>query len=140
VDENKALSRRSRQLSEIAVKVEAQEILAATPSHNGLRIVSRIFDNRDFDELKLLAHRLVGGEGVIAFLATKEDEMARLVFARSVNLPDNSNTDMSALMCDACKKLGGRGGGKTDFAQGGGPNVSELNSALDESKAMLNCA
>src|SRR5262249_14050677 len=141
MDENKLLSRRTRQLSEIAVKVEAEEMLARTPSQSGLKIVSHVFEDREFDELKLLAHRLVETDGVIALLATKEGEMARLVFARSVNLPDISPdisiADMNVMMRDASEKLGGRGGGKPDFAQGGGSKVSELSSALNSAIAML---
>ena len=137
MDENKLLSRRVRHLSEIAVKVEAEELLAATPTLDGLRIFSQVFENRDFDELKLLAHRLVDRDGVIALLATRERDMARLVFARSLNLPENTNPDMNGLMRDACEKLGGRGGGKRDFAQGGGPNVKELEPVLNEAQAMV---
>jgi alanyl-tRNA synthetase len=85
--------------------------------------------------LKLLAHRLVDAEGVVALLAAKEGGMARLVFARSPNLPNGA--DMNLLMRAACERLGGRGGGKPDFAQGGGSKVSELNSALETVMAML---
>jgi len=130
MEENKRLARRVCELAEVAATVEAQELLAATAPVNGLRIVSQVFENRDFDELKLLAHRLAhhpeDADGVIVLLATKEGEMARLVFARSANL----SADMNALMRAACERLKGRGGGTPDFAQGGGSDVGELNSAL----------
>jgi alanyl-tRNA synthetase len=44
---------------------------------------------------------------------------------------------MNTLMRAACERLGGRGGGKPDFAQGGGSQVSELDSALEAAMAML---
>jgi alanyl-tRNA synthetase len=44
---------------------------------------------------------------------------------------------MNALMRAACERLGGRGGGKPDFAQGGGPKVSELEEALDMSRTTI---
>jgi len=40
------------------------------------------------------------------------------------------------LMKTACERLGGRGGGKPDFAQGGGSKIHELNSALEAARAM----
>ena len=132
LDDNKRMSRRVRELSELAAKVEAAELLASAVAISGLRIVERVFTDRDFDEVKLLAHRLVDGEGVVALLAVREAEMARLVFARSANV----STDMNALMKAACEKLGGRGGGKPDFAQGGG-NASQLSLALEMVKATL---
>ena len=122
-----------RELSELAAKVEAAEILAAVPASDGLRIVEKVFTDRDFEEAKLLAHRLVDGENVVALLAVREAEMVRLVFARSANV----SADMNALMKAACEKLGGRGGGKPDFAQGGGAKLEELNSAMKAASAMI---
>lgn len=134
IEDNKRLSRRVRELSELAAKVEAADILAAVPASSGLRIVERVFTDRDFDEAKLLAHRLVDAENVVALLAVREAEMVRLVFARSANVA----ADMNALMKTACEQLGGRGGGKPDFAQGGGNNVAHLRQALGGSMMILN--
>ncbi|MBL8188579.1 MAG: alanyl-tRNA editing protein [Acidobacteria bacterium] len=126
LDDNKRLSRRVRELSELAAKVEAAELLAATAPVANVRIVEKVFTDRDFEEAKLIAHRLVDGEGVVALLAVREAEMVRLVFARSANV----TADMNALMKVACEKLGGRGGGKPDFAQGGGNKIEELQTAM----------
>ena len=133
LDDNKRLSRRVRELSELAAKVEAAELLASTASVGGIKVVEKVFTDRDFEEAKLIAHRLVDVEGVVALLAVRETEMVRLVFARSANV----TADMNALMKVACEKLGGRGGGKPDFAQGGGANVSELSSAITSAKKQL---
>lgn len=130
LDENKRLSRRARELAGVAAMVEAHELIEATETVGGTRIVSRVFEDRDIEELKLLAHRLVEGDNVVALLASKESGTTRLVFARSANL----STDVNALMRAACERLGGRGGGKPDFAQGGGSKVSEIDMALEEAK------
>jgi alanyl-tRNA synthetase len=133
VDEHKKLARRARELAELALKAEAQELLDATPATHGPRVILRIFEDRDFDEVKLLAHRLVADKGVLALLATRTREMARLVFARSADLPVEVNTLLHA----ACDKLGGRGGGTPEFAQGGGTRVAELERALADAAAAL---
>lgn len=133
IDENKRLSRQARELAGIVATVEAHELIDAAASAGGARVVSKIFEDRDFEDLKLLAHRLVDGDNVIALLASKENGTARLVFARSANL----QADMNALMRAACERLGGRGGGKPDFAQGGGTKLSELDKALEESTSYV---
>lgn len=133
LDENKLLSRRSRELAGVVATVEAHELIEAAQPVDGARVVSRVFEDRDIEELKLLAHRLVDGDNVIALLASKESGTARLVFARSANLP----ADMNALMRRACERLGGRGGGKPEFAQGGGSKLSELDIVLEEARAAI---
>jgi alanyl-tRNA synthetase len=120
-------------LAGIAATVEAFELVEATEPVNGVRIVSRVFEDRDIEELNLLARRLVDGDSVVALLASKESGMARLIFARSANL----STDMSVMMRAACERLGGRGGGKPDFANGGGSKLSELDEALKEARAIF---
>jgi alanyl-tRNA synthetase len=59
--------------------------------------------------------------------------MARLVFARSADLTIEVNT----LLTRVCEQLGGRGGGKPELAQGGGPRVAELEQALAAAVAAL---
>src|SRR5262245_43386318 len=132
-EENKSLLRRARELAQIAAIVEAHELIESAEPVDGVRIVSRVFENRDVEELNLLAHRLVDGDNVVALLATKDKETARLVFARSANL----SADVNGLMRATCERLGGRGGGKSDFAHGGGTKVGELDQALEMSVAMV---
>jgi alanyl-tRNA synthetase len=123
---HKRLERRTRALVELAAKAEAQELLEATPATDGRRLIWRIFDDRDVDEVKLLAYRLVASSGVLALLATRTHGTVRLVFARSADL----TVEVNKLLDPVCEKLGGRGGGQADFAQGGGTRVAELEQAL----------
>jgi alanyl-tRNA synthetase len=126
LDERKQSTRRIRELGELSAKAEAQDLLEGTESTDAHRVVSRIFDGRDFEEIKIIAHRLVEQNGIIALLAIREVDMARLVFARSVDV----SADMNSLIKAACEKLGGRGGGKPEFAQGGGPKVDDLEKTI----------
>jgi alanyl-tRNA synthetase len=126
IEENKHLNRRLRLMAEAAVKYEAQDLLQSTPPHSGQQVIVRIFEDRSFDELKLLAHQLVNADSVVALLAVKEGNLARLVFARSGNV----KAAMGDLMREACQLLGGKGGGTLDFAQGGAANLSELDNVL----------
>ena len=133
LEEQKKLARRARALVELATQAEAQALLDATPVTHGLRMIVRIFEDRDFDDVKLLAHRLVAYHGVLVLLATRTRETVRLVFARSADLP----VDVNRLLQVACKKLGGRGGGKPDFAQGGGTRIAELERVMTDAAASL---
>ncbi len=127
-DENKTLVRRVKHLAEVAAQVEAQELLARVGENNGKRVVAQVINDRDFEEVKMLAHKLVAQPGVVALLATAQGESAKLVFARSADLTN----DVNALLRAACEELGGRGGGKPDFAQGGGSRVNLLEQVLEK--------
>jgi len=122
VEEHKELNHRIRALEEIVASVEAEKLLAAASGG----VVSQVFDGRDVESLKKLAHALIEKPGVVALLASRDKDTARLVFARSADAPG----DMSALMREACTMLDGRGGGKPDMAQGGGKRVDLLEETL----------
>ncbi len=133
LEENKELNRRIHALEEIAARAEADELLRETnliePASPlaGIRVIAKVFPNRDPDSLKHLAQALISHERTIALLGSHDQELTRLVFARSAD----AQGDMNVLMKQACEVLGGRGGGKADMAQGGGKNVERLNEAIE---------
>jgi alanyl-tRNA synthetase len=133
LEEHKKLERRARALVELATQAEAQELLAATPATPTPRVILRIFDDRDFDDVKRLAHRLVDDKGVLALLATRTRETIRLLCARSVDLPVAAHI----LLQPVCEQLGGRSGGTPEFAQGSGTRVAELERAMVQAVAGL---
>jgi alanyl-tRNA synthetase len=130
VEENKELHRRVRMLEEVAAGVEAEKLLASAEAG----IVVQVFEGRDAESLKKLAHALMTKPGTVALLGSRDKDTARLVFARSPDAPG----DMSMLMREACTMLDGRGGGKPEMAQGGGKKIDKLNAALNRALTLLN--
>ncbi|MFY9570441.1 MAG: DHHA1 domain-containing protein, partial [Blastocatellia bacterium] len=126
IQDSKALKKRIRELLELAMSAEASEMLAGADESGSFKIVHAVFDGRDLEEVRMLASKIVQREPSIALLATKNLQSARLVFARSASLEQN----MGQLLAEACETLGGRGGGKPELAQGGGPNVGKVDEAI----------
>ena len=129
VEENKELHRRIRMLEEDAAGVEAERLLAT--ARDG--VITGVFNDRDAESLKKLAHALMAKAGTVALLGSRDKDTARLVFGRSADAPG----DMSALMREACALLDGRGGGKPEMAQGGGKRVDQLEETLRLMKEKL---
>ena len=92
-----------------------QMIAEAETLPDGTRLVAR-FVEADAALLRDLASRLIESPGVIALLGAANGAQAMYVFGRSSDV----KCDMGALLRESAKPLGGKGGGRPDFAQGGG--------------------
>jgi alanyl-tRNA synthetase len=94
-----------------------------------VRVARAHLTGRAMDDLKHLAQRLVTHPRTVALLATEgaTGEKSYLTFARS----DDVDVHMGGLVRDACETIGGRGGGRPTFAQGGGPTGQQVAQALD---------
>lgn len=125
-EENKQNSRRIRELAQLEANLTAEKLLEAGIELNGKRVVTCSFDDKEFEDVKLIAHCLVDHECVIALLAAIEGDSVRFVFARSADVDE----DINNLMKTACQIIGGRGGGKPDFAMGGGPVPADISKLL----------
>jgi alanyl-tRNA synthetase len=89
-------------------------------------VVVRAFADRDLTAIKLLAQSLTRhSPNVVALLAGTSPQLS-LVFAQSPGGP----YDMRVLMKEAVTRLGGRGGGTKDIAQGGAPSSEGIDAAL----------
>lgn len=134
-EDNKQLQRRLRTAEELAARAEARELVeeaerdagGVLKNAGGLKVVARVFEGRDAEGLRRLAAALATHAGTVALLGSREESGARLVFARSAD----TSGDMNALMREACLLLEGRGGGRAEMAQGGGPRAEKLSEAIE---------
>jgi len=132
-EEARAARKSGEHLLEELADLYASRLLGETPETGSRKIIIRTFPDRDLTFIKLLAQKLTRqSAGVIALLGTTSEPPA-LVFAQSPEQP----FDMGGLMKDALARLGGRGGGSRDMAQGGPTQVEGLEAALNEIAARL---
>ena len=133
LEELKQLQRRARALEEVAARAEARELFesAASAPGGGPRVVARVVEGRDAEGLRRLALAVAAHPGAVALLGSRDESGARLVFARAAD----AAADMSELMRAACAALEGRGGGRADLAQGGGPRAERLPEVIEAAAA-----
>jgi alanyl-tRNA synthetase len=100
-----------------------------------VHIVRGAYDGRSMDDLKHLAQRLIVHPCTVALLASRGqgDQKSYLTFARS----DDLDVNMGTLVRPACEIIGGRGGGRPNFAQGGGAEAGLVGQALDGARETL---
>jgi alanyl-tRNA synthetase len=80
-------------------------------------------------ELVSLAGELLGGGKAVAILGA-EGETASIAVGRS----EGVNLDCREIIGEGVALIGGKGGGKPDFAQGGGPNIAGVKAAVEKMK------
>ena len=98
------------------------------------RVVHAHLAGRAPDDLKHLAQRLVEHAQTAALLASGEaGQKGFFTFARSADL----DAHMGTLVRQACQVIGGGGGGRPEFAQGGGPQGERVISALESALGSL---
>jgi alanyl-tRNA synthetase len=133
LDEVRSLRKQREQSLEELAAAHAATLLAETPEANGRKLIVKSFTDRDLSFVKLLAQKLTRqSPNAIALLATTSPQPS-LIFAQSAGQPH----DMGALLKEAMAKLGGRGGGSKDMAQGGVPDAEKIDGALADAAGRL---
>jgi alanyl-tRNA synthetase len=133
VQEESRGQRKSREhLLEELAEFQARQLLAET-SERGVKVMVRTFPDRDLTFVKLLAQRLTRQSSSVVALLGVTSEPPALVFAQTSGQP----FDMGSIMKEALAKLGGRGGGSKDMAQGGPARVEGMEVLLAELAARL---
>src|SRR5580700_5248920 len=128
LDELRSWRKQWERSQEELAAAQAAALLAETPEIKGRKIVVQSLADREMNFVKLLAQKLTRlSPSAVALLATTSPQPS-LVFAQSAGQP----FDMGALMKETMSKLGGRGGGSKDMAQGGVPSADGIEAALAE--------
>ena len=119
-EESKGLRHELRQREAALLAHEAERLRDAAETLGEARLVARVFVGRPPDELRRLATLLAEAGKTVALLGVA-GERAQLIFCRSADAPGA----MDELIRPALASLGGRGGGNSALAQGGGPAADE---------------
>ncbi len=109
--------------------VEADELALSVQGRPPFGVVARAWEGRDASALRTAAKRIVEQPRTAALLGSSGGERCQLVFARSPDL----DVDMAAWLRQAAQRLGGKGGGQAELAQGGsGPaSLEQVQATLD---------
>lgn len=120
-----------------AVGSGAQSSCAEIEEVNGLKFIGRVLDGIPAKELRGLVDegKKQIGSGVVVFIAL-DDGKASISVGVTDDLTDRQ--DAVALVQLGASKLGGKGGGgRADFAQAGGSDVSGAEAAIEAVKSAL---
>jgi alanyl-tRNA synthetase len=132
LEEIKAAQKAQHRLLEEVAELQAQQMLQSASERGGHKLVLQFFPKRDLGFIKMLAQKLTASENAVALLGCGGQQPS-LVFAQTSGLAH----DMGALMKDAVQRLGTRGGGNCDMAQGGAPDNARAEEALQQAASAI---
>jgi len=112
---------------------EARRILTGARNIGGLKVLTTIIDDADvdIDKLRHIEDTLRDWEvGIVAVLAAVKDEKITIMAACGKAAVEKG-IKAGELIREVTKICGGSGGGKPEFAMGGGKDVGKLQEAFD---------
>jgi len=128
--EKAELERRLKAFEQRAAANLAAELAAGAPTLDGLRFVSAVVTAENPDALRALGSQVLGhlGEGVVRLGAAFGDKATVVAFCSPGAI--KAGHQAGKIVNELSGLLGGKGGGKPDFAMGGGRDVSRLGDVL----------
>src|SRR5271157_734746 len=135
IEEIKSGQKAQHKLLEEVAQLTAADLSRSAeerPIGSGQKLVVEFFTDRNLDFIKMLAQKLIR-IGRVTVLSGCGGVQPSLVFAQTPGLAN----DMGALMKADMQKLGTRGGGNRDMAQGGAPDAASAENALREAASAI---
>ena len=127
IEQNRELQRQVENLTEQLAGYELAGLLAAAPTVGATRVVQQLYADRSVDALKHMGAQLRGQPQTVALLATTVGGKLTLLFVRS----DDVDIHMGNLLRETLQAFGGGGGGRAEFAQGGGVACEQAQAVLE---------
>lgn len=121
LEQLKELQSQLQTIQETLLAAEASQLLTMATSLQGYRLLTHCFADKDVNTVKRLAAQLQQQPGVIGLFCVLQAEKATLLFARSADVP----VHLGNLLRDVLQEIGGKGGGRPEFAQGGGITAAQ---------------
>ncbi len=132
-EERRTAQRQLQKAREELAGLEAASLWMNAEPLGALRVVRKVFADREPAAVKQLAGRLLEHAGTVVLFGWQGPDKGQLFLGRSPDL----SLDMQVLLRQVCAQVGGGGGGRPDFAQGGGMPADRVAEALELAAALL---
>lgn len=130
-EEIKELKDDIQKLKEFNEKDIYKDIENEVKDINGINLLVHKFDNEDLDTLRNFENRIKDKyKDLIIVFATVKDN--KIIFTASVSDSLTDKYNAGKIVKEVSKITGGNGGGKKNFAQAGGKDISKLDEALEK--------
>ena len=130
-EEIKNLKSDIQKLKEFNEKDIYKDIENEVKDANGIKVLVHKFENEDLDTLRNFEERIKEKyKDLIILFATVKNN--KIIFTASVSDSLTDRYSAGKIVKEVSKITGGNGGGKKNFAQAGGKDISKLDEALEK--------
>ncbi|MBX9586957.1 MAG: alanine--tRNA ligase [Gammaproteobacteria bacterium] len=130
IEEKRQLEKEINQLKSQLAGSKTSDLISQAKDINGVKVLAARVDGVDVKTARDLIDQLKDKLGsAIILIATVEDQKVRLVAGATKNCADRLSA--GELVNFVAAQLGGKGGGRSELAQGSGENPEKLDEALD---------
>lgn len=134
IEENSELQKQVAQLYKEKAMSEKQKLkqeIEKLPAKDGMKILAKKIDFNYLPEIKNIHHQLTNEYPDLVLVTGYVTEgFAGLTASTSNNIVQTKNVNISNAVKEMAKMLGGGGGGQKFYAEGKGPKINELESAI----------
>ena len=136
LERSRTLEKELERLKSKLASAQGSDLSSTAQTIDGVTVVSQRLDGVDPNNLRGTVDQLKNklGSGIIV-LAAVADQRVRLVVGVTADLTDRFKA--GELVNHVATQIGGKGGGRPDFAQAGGNDVSRLGAALESVSAWV---
>ena len=135
--ENKALKKEIDEYKKEMVGNATGDLLAEAQEINGIKLVTKAFDDFSVDDLRGISDDLkASGESLCLVLASRTAEKVTFIVSLTEDVV-SKGYHAGKMIKEIAKVAGGGGGGKADMAQAGGKDPSKTEEALAKAAELL---
>jgi alanyl-tRNA synthetase len=133
----KALEKEVRSLKDKLASGQGVDLAAGAVEINGVKVVATRVEGADAGSLRNAVDQLKNVLGSAVIVLASVEGPSRVILVSGVTSDQTGRIKAGELVGAIARQVGGKGGGRPDFAQAGGTDPSQLDSALASVSAFV---
>ncbi|MTI70512.1 MAG: metal-dependent hydrolase [Firmicutes bacterium] len=125
-NENLKLNKQIKELNNELLDYKIQYIYDNASSYNNIKIINKLYEKSDFNDLRYIASNIVNKRNVVILFGVRNQNKCQILLAQS----DDLNIDIEKIFNSMIKIINGSGGGNSKIIQGGGTKIDNLEYCL----------
>ena len=137
VSDNKELEKTIKSLKADEIAGSLDEIIASGSDINGIKLITKRFDNTDIAQLREMADAIKSSEAKSIFVAASVNDGKIAILVSVSDELVSGGFHAGKLVKEIAQVAGGNGGGKAGMAQAGAKDESKLEEAFELAKTLV---